>query len=483
MNRLFESVNSFFESDGLEKISEEFVPNSLNIYCPKCGSNEYYETDGAEYDDYQEVIYKCAKCGYEEKDEISFDSLEESDSSQATILDFEETGGGCLNYVGEVGDYNFVGEIDGVLEFFDKKFGITSWEAYSNIEDEAYSAYSDYTETGEYKGKYDTDIQGIYDFEQKYTEFKPEYVKAVAEALKSYADNNISNFVYSSLVYNEVNRLLGSIEESDTLVEAGSKMDPAKAYVTIYTNYYDGMGDFSDSYEYIASLADDCGIEFDEDSIDSFRELNSLANKVIAFIYNNHSDMFRDICSDLIDSIDVDYLADTLEHKQGVVECFNVLKDFVSDSSKVDEILSKLQSVNVDIRLIAQEFQRYFHDNYEPWTFLGTTTGPRVYNDLFECPTDYEVVSADYFNYADRPSDMLDHIGYGWKQTDNGVQADLIGFRHSSNGHVAVYDQPPVTYGYSTVVDNSNKEEKFKEMADTLTSKAKEIKSQYHLGK
>jgi predicted RNA-binding Zn-ribbon protein involved in translation (DUF1610 family) len=144
--------------------------------------------------------------------------FEESDTGlKATILDTEETGGGNLCFVGEIGDYNFVGG-DGIVEFFDKSWGIDTWAKYDAIEDEANSEH-----------KYGDDIKGAFDFECKYAKAIPEYEPAVAEALREYA-KTVKNPNYARL-YNIMADAFDSnnavIEESvdvkrDLAIEPGS---------------------------------------------------------------------------------------------------------------------------------------------------------------------------------------------------------------------------------------------------------------------
>jgi len=122
--------------------------------------------------------------------------MQEADNSGARILDSEFTGGGVISYVGEVGDFNFVGDLDGSIEFIPKRFNINTWEAYANIEDDAWN------------GKYGDDIQGTYDFEQKYAEFHPEYLPDIAKALEDYANNNVKDEFYKDRYLREVDRLL-----------------------------------------------------------------------------------------------------------------------------------------------------------------------------------------------------------------------------------------------------------------------------------
>lgn len=159
-------------------------------------------------------------------------SINESDSGlKATILDFQSTGGGTLSYVGEVGNYNFIGDIDGSLEFLDKKWGIDSWDKYQAIEDEAYSEYTSDIPLKHYK--YGKDIGGTYDFEQKYAEFIPEYLPLVADALESYA-NTLKNENYKDYILEEVNRMRNtSINESDEKKVKVSLYGDVKEYPTI----------------------------------------------------------------------------------------------------------------------------------------------------------------------------------------------------------------------------------------------------------
>lgn len=160
-------------------VSECRKEKNLGWLCDRCQSALYSRGEPAVYEDNDDY--------YEESEKLK--------ESEAKILDFEETGGGVLNYVGEIGKYNFVGEIDGVVEFFDKSFKINDWGKYADIEEDAWN------------GKYGDDIQGAYDFEQKYAEFHPEYLKDISQALKDYADNNIKEPHYASQVYDEVERL------------------------------------------------------------------------------------------------------------------------------------------------------------------------------------------------------------------------------------------------------------------------------------
>ena len=61
--------------------SEDAVYNHLGERCPKCGSGNYFEVDGAEYDDgTQEFKLVCADCGYESStDELNHNDLNEAE--------------------------------------------------------------------------------------------------------------------------------------------------------------------------------------------------------------------------------------------------------------------------------------------------------------------------------------------------------------------------------------------------------------------
>lgn len=266
----------------------------------------------------------------------------------------------------------------------------------------------------------------------------------------------------------------------------GKEVNRANALLDLINEVYDGMGDMAELAEWAEILADDYNIDIDDENMETDEIMLTAFNKM------NDND-FRNEVNNFIESLfendGIEYLKDTLHtyprNLKHIVQCLNTIKPYASEPDKIDTAIEELKSVNMNLRTTAEEFQEYLHNNFKPWTVLGTTTGPRTYVNLFEVPTDYDIVGADYFNYADRPSDMLDHIGYGWKQDGNNIVADLIGFKDSvkvgDNYAVAVYDQAPVKYGYSATIDSSNKEAKFKEMANALMSKAKEIKEKYNL--
>lgn len=266
----------------------------------------------------------------------------------------------------------------------------------------------------------------------------------------------------------------------------GKEVNRANALLDLINEVYDGMGDMAELAEWAEILADEYNIDIDDESMETDEIMLTAFNKM------NDND-FRNEVNNFIESLfendGIEYLKDTLHtyprNLKHIVQCLNTIKPYASEPDKIDTAIEELKSVNMNLRTTAEEFQEYLHNNFKPWTVLGTTTGPRTYVNLFEVPTDYDIVGADYFNYADRPSDMLDHIGYGWKQDGNNIVADLIGFKDSvkvgDNYAVAVYDQAPVKYGYSATIDSSNKEAKFKEMANALMSKAKEIKEKYNL--
>ena len=68
--------------------SEDAVYNHLGERCPKCGSGNYFEVDGAEYDDgTQEFKLVCADCGYESStDELNHNDLNEAEEAQLNDL-------------------------------------------------------------------------------------------------------------------------------------------------------------------------------------------------------------------------------------------------------------------------------------------------------------------------------------------------------------------------------------------------------------
>ena len=266
----------------------------------------------------------------------------------------------------------------------------------------------------------------------------------------------------------------------------GKEVNRANALLDLINEVYDGMGDMAELAEWAEILADEYNIDIDDESMETDEIMLTAFNKMNDNDFRNEVDNFIESLSE---NDGIEYLKDTLHtyprNLKHIVQCLNTIKPYASEPDKIDTAIEELKSVNMNLRTTAEEFQEYLHNNFKPWTVLGTTTGPRTYVNLFEVPTDYDIVGADYFNYADRPSDMLDHIGYGWKQDGNNIVADLIGFKDSvkvgDNYAVAVYDQAPVKYGYSATIDSSNKEAKFKEMANALMSKAKEIKEKYNL--
>lgn len=113
-------------------------------------------------------------------------SLDEgSSTSEARVIDLDHTGGGVMTYFGEVGDYSFIGDIDGVLEFFDKSLGVP-------------------TSLSDYFDKVD------YDFEQDNAKYLPDLHPAVAKALKDYADSSNLDDLYKQQIYDDAERLNGN---------------------------------------------------------------------------------------------------------------------------------------------------------------------------------------------------------------------------------------------------------------------------------
>lgn len=267
--------------------------------------------------------------------------------------------------------------------------------------------------------------------------------------------------------------------------EGSNKVDRANALLDLFNELYDGLGDMYAESEWAEVLADDYNI--DSEDMEDAEVIITALNKMDDNAFRSEVDNY---IYGLFENDGIDYLKDTLHvyprNLKHIIQCLNTIKPYASEPDKIDNVIEELQGVNMDLRTTAEEFQRYLHDNYKPWTVLGSTSGPRTYVNLFEVPTEYDIVGADYFNYANRPSDMLENIGYGWKQDGDKIVADLIGYTHSvkvgDKYAVAVYDQAPVKYGYSAVIDSSNKDAKFKEMAKTLMATAKEIKEKYKLG-
>lgn len=271
------------------------------------------------------------------------------------------------------------------------------------------------------------------------------------------------------------------LEESKKVINEGSSsVTPANALLDLFNELYDGMGDMYAESEWAEILADDYAM--DSETMEDSEIIITALNKMDKNAFRDEVDNF---ILGLYENDGIDYLKETLHiyprNLKHIIQCLNTIKPYASEPDKIDNVIEELQSVNMDLRTTAEEFQRYLHDNYKPWTVLGSTSGPRTYVNLFEVPTEYDIVGADYFNFANRPSDMLENIGYGWKQDGDKIVADLIGYTHSVRGSSVVYDQAPVKYGYSATIDSSNKEEKFKEMANALISKAQEIKKEYKL--
>ena len=152
------------------------------------------------------------------EDAIKVSGIKEGTNGNAKILDDELTGGGVISFVGEVGNYNFVGDIDGSIIFFNKKFGIDSWEKYANIEDDAW------------EGKYGDNIKGTYDFETMYGEFLPEYMPNIGRALKQYA-KTIKNPFYGDQ-YEKFGDELINFKNNEEELNESAKVNIGKLNVT-----------------------------------------------------------------------------------------------------------------------------------------------------------------------------------------------------------------------------------------------------------
>lgn len=270
--------------------------------------------------------------------------------------------------------------------------------------------------------------------------------------------------------------------ENITLTEAAGSLNFAQALLDLFNETYDGMGDMYAADEWAEVLADSYDIDTDGKEVNDI--ILEALNKMDDSAKKDEADNF---IYGLYENDYLEYLKNTLHiysrNREHIIDCLNTIKQYASEPEKVEQAISELQNVNIDLRTTAEEFQRYLHDNAKPWTVLGTTTGPRTYvaSELFDIPTEYDIIGADRFNYSGVPSDVLDNIGYGWKQTDNGIRADLIGFGHSISGNSAVYDKELVLYGYTAIITPENKDEKFKEMANALIKKASELKKQFGL--
>ena len=276
--------------------------------------------------------------------------------------------------------------------------------------------------------------------------------------------------------------IIKKLQDKEIINESSSLVDKAKALLDLFNEVYDGMGDMYAISEWAELLANDYDLDSEtmkdeEIIVTALNEMdnNDFKGEVDNFIYG------------LYENDSLDYLKETLHiyprNLKHIIKCLNTIKPYASEPDKIDEAIRELKSVNMNLRTTAKDFAYYLYDNCNPWSVLGSVVGPsHTYVDLFEVPTEYDIVSSDYFNYANMPDDMLENIGYGWKQDGNNIVADLIGFTYSSGEYAAHYDIPPVYYGYSATINSSNKEEKFKEMANKLISKAGEIKKKYKLG-
>ena len=278
-------------------------------------------------------------------------------------------------------------------------------------------------------------------------------------------------------------RIAGLQEDNKKSIknESSSSVDKAKALLDLFNELYDGMGDMYAEDEWAELLASD--YDLDTENMEADKLIITALNKMDDSAFKDEVDNFM---LGLFENDGVSYLKDTLHvyprNLKYIIKCLNTIKPYASEPDKIDEVIKELKSVNLNLRTTAQDFAYYLYDNYNPFSVLGDTTGPsHTYVNLFEVPTDYDIVSADWFNYNNMPNDMLKYIGYGWKKDGNNIVADLIGFTYNTVGSGAHFNMPPTYYGYSATIDSSNKEEKFKEMANALMSKAQEIKKEYKL--
>ena len=120
------------------------------------------DVDGVE----KELLRVWATYLYSKSNKIN----ESEEIEKAKILNTEETGGGNLAFVGEIGDYNFVGSDVGVV-FFPKELGVTNWEKYE---------------------------EDAYNLDSTYGEYIEEYIPEVLNALRSYAET-VKNPAYKNV--------------------------------------------------------------------------------------------------------------------------------------------------------------------------------------------------------------------------------------------------------------------------------------------
>lgn len=90
--------------EDINKLHEDTVYNHQGEKCPKCGSENYIEVDGAEFDDgTQEFKLVCADCGYESDiDELNHNDLNEAEElNNKLYIDLDEIIEYAISYVAE----------------------------------------------------------------------------------------------------------------------------------------------------------------------------------------------------------------------------------------------------------------------------------------------------------------------------------------------------------------------------------------------
>jgi hypothetical protein len=342
------------------------------------------------------------------EDAIKVSGIKEGTNGNAKILDSELTGGGVISFVGEVGNYNFVGDIDGTIEFLDKKFGIDSWEKYTNIEDDAW------------EGKYGDNIRSTYDFETMYGEFLPEYIPNIGRALKQYAKtiknpqyrvqyerfgDELLNFKNTDEGLNEsakidkLNVTNGGWSNNSTIIYGPIKVD-GKDYELIYFTEDDKFMCFKPGYgvdKVLDILYGDSDIEYD------FNGKKVTQEEIYKHLYKDQVDL-------------------SSSDKEEIEEAINS-KIFDEETGKTS--YDSLNKVNLDESVILESEEKKYRVH---WFYnINHNTGDA------EDEGSFDIMAKDEDEATDKAYKQLERIPYDEFNIENVSDADMFGIEYKVN--------------------------------------------------
>lgn len=348
--------------------SEDAVYNHLGERCPKCGSGNYFEVDGAEYDDgTQEFKLVCADCGYEsDVDELNHNDLNEAEEvkEEKKVTKVEVLILPTIKFMWAEGNQDHIKALFGSAEEHDMDFSKFQNAVYMLDQEVSNSGRGGYD-----KVKYVANIQVKFTYEDGSTSEETSTYTGRVDCGDGYkyvtVSKNMQHFIQD--VYKDAEVI---VKEDDTAelkesAETGSGMS-IKEYAM---NYFDGDIDIdvtdTEIFMLVAFVND-----FNEEPKDNYdRFLNLLGERTKVVKVDNNvltcdfSSVFKPYEDKLQDFFNMDYS----DYNEAYYEAVSNLEPLISGNAgektygELIDILNSKQVTNEadNLESLIDEAARY----------------------------------------------------------------------------------------------------------------------------